>query len=190
MTLRIVHAHEVLPEPWRNGGGSTRTLLCWPASPEWAARVSVAEVPTNGPFSAYPGIERWFAVIDGAGVSLAFARAERRLERDEAPLHFDGGEAPYCRLVDGPTRDLNFMLRPGQGLMCSAVGGFAWRGSFALRALFTTGPGHWLSDGQSQALSANTLLWSDEGSAAAWRFEPDDANTRAWWMGFTPTRAT
>jgi environmental stress-induced protein Ves len=186
MTLLCICADDVAPQPWRNGGGTTRELLCWPDAKAWSARVSVADVASDGPFSPYPGIARWFAVIEGAGVLLSFGRVPHWVELDEEPFRFDGAAAPACQLIDGPTRDLNLMLRDGQGLMCDVVAGLAWRSRFKLRGLYTTGAGRWLSDGSEQRLEANTLLWSDSHASAVWCFEPDDPLSRAWWMGFTP----
>ena len=190
MSVICVNADEVPPQPWRNGGGTTRELLCWPDATSWSARVSLADVASDGPFSAYPGISRWFAVIEGAGVMLRFGRVTHWLEMEEEPFRFDGAAAPACQLIDGPTRDLNLMLRDGQGLMCDVAPGVNWRARFSLRGLFTTGSGRWLShdggEGSERRLTAHTLLWSDSHASAVWRFEPDDPLTRAWWMGFTP----
>jgi environmental stress-induced protein Ves len=186
MTLNLVHTDDVPPQAWRNGGGTTRELLCWPSTLEWAFRVSVADITRDGPFSSFPGIERWFAVIEGAGVVLSFGGKKRRVRVGDLPLQFNGGDAPGCRLVDGSTRDLNLMLRGGRGVMRIAEGGVAWESPFTLRALFTSGPGRWVSDTESRRLKANTLLWSDAASPAAWSFEPDEPNAQAWWLGFSP----
>ena len=68
MSVRAIHVDEVAPQRWRNGGGFTRELLAWPAVEAWRLRVSVAEVESDGPFSSFPAVERWFAVLDGNGV--------------------------------------------------------------------------------------------------------------------------
>ncbi|MFG5407966.1 HutD family protein [Piscinibacter sakaiensis] len=39
-------------QPWRNGGGHTRELWTWPADGPWQARLSVADIAADGPFSA------------------------------------------------------------------------------------------------------------------------------------------
>lgn len=189
MSLICICADDVAPQPWRNGGGTTRELLCWPDAQRWLARVSVADITRDGPFSPYPDLARWFAVIEGEGVVLSFGRVPQWVEVDEAPFRFDGSAAPGCQLIDGPTRDLNLMLRAGQGLMCNVVGGVAWRARFSLRGLYTAGSGRWLSDGSERRLAAHTLIWSDSDASAVWRFEPDDPRMRAWWMGFTPETA-
>ena len=90
MTAHAVALDAVRPQPWRNGGGVTRELLAWPARGEWNVRVSVADIDADGPFSALPGVVRWFAVIEGAGVELAFATGVRRVLPADPPLRFDG----------------------------------------------------------------------------------------------------
>jgi environmental stress-induced protein Ves len=59
-TMALGHASE---QTWRNGGGSTRELLAWPEATDWQARISVAEITRDGPFSAFAGVQRWFAVL-------------------------------------------------------------------------------------------------------------------------------
>jgi environmental stress-induced protein Ves len=122
--------------PWRNGGGRTRELLTWPVgAADWQLRVSVAEIDADGPFSALPGVERCFAVLEGAGVRLALPQGEVRLTPHDEAVSFPGEAAPMCRLIDGPTRDLNLMLRRGCGsasLQRSPVPGSPrWRGLYA-----------------------------------------------------------
>lgn len=109
----IIHADDIAPTPWKNGGGLSRDLLFWPSIEAWRVRVSLADIGRDGPFSAYPGVERWFAVVEGDGVELQFAQGPRRQRRGDAPLHFDGADAPGCRLLASATRDLNLMLRDG-----------------------------------------------------------------------------
>ena len=134
--------------PWRNGGGRTRELLTWPVgAAAWQLRVSVAEIEADGPFSALPGIERCFAVLEGAGVRLSLPWGEVRLTPQDDALSFPGEAAPMCRLIDGPTQDLNLMLRRGCGsaaLQRSPVpGNPRWRGLYA----------------------GGTLWWSDDPDA-------------------------
>jgi len=69
ITPSVVQLGDAAPRRWRNGGGVTRELPAWPSPQEWRVRVSVADVEREGPFSSFPGVDRWFAVIDGAGVA-------------------------------------------------------------------------------------------------------------------------
>ncbi|HET9821068.1 MAG TPA: HutD family protein [Burkholderiaceae bacterium] len=127
--------------PWRNGGGRTRELLAWPAREEWLVRVSVAEIEADGPFSAFPGVDRAFAVLSGAGVVLALPAGPRRLEAGQS-VDFGGEAAPACRLLGGPTRDLNLMVRRGAGRAHLAPApthrASRWRGLFADGTLWWT----------------------------------------------------
>lgn len=104
-------------QPWRNGGGTTRQLLTWPAGQGWAVRMSVADIAADGPFSHFDGIERWFAVLEGAGVELRIGGGAQRLDAGSPALQFDGGAPADCALVDGPTRDFNLMAAPGAARM-------------------------------------------------------------------------
>lgn len=187
-----VRAADLTPQPWRNGGGRTRELLAWPAGAGWQIRVSLADIDADGPFSAFAGVQRWFAVIEGAGVVLAFAGgASQRLTTTQGPIAFDGADAPDCRLVAGPTRDLNLMLRDGtRGAMARAANGLPWpdQGPWRWRAVFTSGPARWHgADGGVRVLAANTLLHGvGAGSITA-----DDPARPMLWLGadFDPTEA-
>jgi hypothetical protein len=121
---QVVELADVAPSPWRNGGGTTQVLLAWPAADEWRIRISVAEVAQDGPFSRYMGAERWFAVLDGAGVTLKVGGGTQQLTPDSEPFRFAGGADVDCTLIDGPTRDLNLMALPGAGRMLRVHDGY------------------------------------------------------------------
>lgn len=182
-----IDAEQIAPQAWRNGGGRTRELLARPAGANWKLRVSLADIDADGPFSAFPGVQRWFAVVQGAGVRLRFDEGERSLAVGNAPLCFDGADAPGCTLIDGPTRDLNLMARGGSGTMRTVEAGQWWREAFAERGLFTRGAGRWQAGSGSAAVErrveARTLLW-DLGDAPC-RYVPDLAGPCGWWLGFS-----
>ena len=182
--LQRVAVENVPSTAWRNGFGRTRELLCWPSADAWTVRISLADIDADGPFSAFAGVERWFVVVEGAGVSLRFADGRREVRAGDAPLRFDGSAAPGCRLLDGPTRDLNLMLRGSAGGMTAVAPGVEWTARFGLRALFTRDAGRWSGDGLALDLPAATLLWSAAPPGGAWRFVPAGAApARAWWLG-------
>lgn len=132
--MRIA-ADMIAPVPWKNGGGITRDLVSDGANARW--RLSLADIESDGPFSDYPGIERWFVVVCGAGVELAFADRRVLLRVGDEPLRFDGTRGPRCRLIDGPTRDLNLLLRSGtRGVMRRADARRVWDEAWPLRAHF------------------------------------------------------
>lgn len=122
MNWHEIRLDEVFPTPWRNGGGSTRELLAWPHKEEWAVRVSVARIAEAGPFSAYPGVTRWFSVLSGEGVGLRVDGREHRLDRRSDPLRFDGSAAVDCTLAAGATEDFNLMLRGCEGSLRRVAG--------------------------------------------------------------------
>lgn len=118
----LVLADRVAPTPWRNGGGCTRELFVWPDAAHWALRISLADITQDGPFSAFPGVQRHFAVLAGAGVRLGFAQGERCLTPQSPPCVFDGALAPHCRLVDGPTCDLRACPQTAERRLASRFG--------------------------------------------------------------------
>ena len=112
MSWQLVNLGDVAASPWRNGGGVTRELAVWPAGgDDWTWRMAVAEVAQDGPFSNFPGIDRWFAVLAGGGVRLSIAGQAHALTQRSAPLRFAGEAVTDCRLLGGATRDFNLMLR-------------------------------------------------------------------------------
>lgn len=115
MTWQTISLADVPPSPWKNGGGVTRELVAWPNPQDWVWRMSVAEVASDGPFSRFEGVQRWFAVLGGAGVRLDMGLAAQAqthtLTPGSAPLCFAGEEPVQCRLINGATQDFNLMLR-------------------------------------------------------------------------------
>ena len=109
---------DVVPTPWRNGGGTTQELVAWPSAAAWRWRASVAEVAQSGPFSSFVGVQRWFAVLQGDGVCLTIDGRAHTLGKRDAPFAFDGAAATTCELLGGATQDFNLMLQGGKsGLM-------------------------------------------------------------------------
>ncbi|MBS0508075.1 MAG: HutD family protein [Proteobacteria bacterium] len=109
----------IAPTPWKNGGGATRELACWPPGAGTGAfdwRVSVASVAASGPFSAYPGVERQIMLLAGDGFHLQApgGALDHRLDQPWQPLAFAGELAVQCRLLGGASTDFNLMLRRGR----------------------------------------------------------------------------
>ena len=191
--IDVVALDRVTAQPWRNGGGSTRELLAWPSAAHWAMRISVAEVNQDGPFSAFPGVERWFAVVQGAGVVLRFALRREALDKRSPPLRFDGEQAPDCVLNQGPTRDLNLMLRSsaGSGVMLAAKPDEEWLSPAPLRAVFCAEAAQLqINDNDAARLPAMSLAWSDSAAQARWALRGDGRAVQAWWMSFQPARSS
>lgn len=181
--MKLVHLDDIAPSAWRNGGGRTRELLAWPQAAEWALRISVADIERDGPFSAFPGVDRWFAVIEGEGVALDFADGERQCRSGDAVLHFDGAAAPGCRLLDGATRDLNLMLARGRGAMRRAMRGEAAPPASTLRALYAADALTLHAGAQAVELAAGTLVWQTASLSEPWTIAAA-SDPRAWWISF------
>lgn len=101
--------------PWKNGGGTTAEIALAPADADFAAgkfdwRLSLANIETDGPFSAFPGVDRTIMLVEGNGMVLTNAENVRMvLDRRYLPQDFPGEWSVDCRLLDGKVRDLNLM---------------------------------------------------------------------------------
>ncbi|MFI1356123.1 HutD family protein [Streptomyces sp. NPDC020898] len=114
--LRWSHYRSV---PWKNGGGTTRevasgTMQAPRASTEitdgfdW--RVSVADVDTEGSFSAFPGIDRVITLVEGEGMVLTVDGTPHPVG-PLSPFAFSGDAATHCRPAAGTVRNMNVMTR-------------------------------------------------------------------------------
>jgi environmental stress-induced protein Ves len=111
MTGRVLHPGDYQRMPWKNGGGTTTEI--WKAtSPdgEMLWRLSIADVASDGPFSAFPSIDRWIMLIEGNGMELTIDGQVRRIADPFEPLAFSGDARTDCRLLAGPIRDFNLMM--------------------------------------------------------------------------------
>jgi hypothetical protein len=113
--LTLLRGADLVASTWKNGGGITREIALGGSAEAFAWRVSVADVAQAGPFSRFEGVARTLVLLDGAGMVLdETGGAAARMHMLAKPLdvaHFDG-EAPIsARLIDGPTRDFNLMVR-------------------------------------------------------------------------------
>ncbi len=191
MTPSIIEMERIAPTPWLNGGGLGRELVAWPAPDDWAVRVSVADIDRDGPFSAYPGVQRWFVVLSGSGVRLRLAERSVKLTPDNPPLCFDGAPAPGCTLLEGPTRDLNLMLQADrvEGEMKRAAPGIEHRVPASWRAVFTCEAARLQIDGAPAiALPALSLAWTPAAAQQRWKITGKSAALRAWWIDIQPVK--
>ncbi|MFF0743471.1 HutD family protein [Streptomyces sp. NPDC004111] len=117
--IRLLRAAERTVAPWKNGGGVTRAIAGGPAGSGTAGfdwRVSLADVASDGPFSAFPGVDRILTMVEGAGMDLALdGLGRRQVDTRHVPQHFPGDVPTHCRLLDGPVVNLNVMYRRGGG---------------------------------------------------------------------------
>jgi environmental stress-induced protein Ves len=186
-TLRIIHPTQVTPKPWANGGGRTRTLLAWPDPQRWQLRISVADVEAGGPFSVFPGIDRWFAVLDGDGVRLTTAGRAPVVVRpaDDAMHEFPGDAATECELLGGATGDLNVMRRRREATVTIT----SLRGSVSVRSqaeglgCFVDEPVELATDREPWvALPRHALAWLDNPARESVTWCVSSPAPRGWWI--------
>ena len=170
-------------QPWKNGGGLTREIATHPPGAgfddfEW--RLSVAEVARDGPFSAFPGVDRILVLLRGAGMRLLRDDTVHALDRPGAAFAF-GGETPIdAQLVAGPTTDFNVMTRRGRWSAEVAVLDARAHVAHADALLLLSGAGEWIvgADDADALASWQGLLWRQpagpqpvrprQPSAASW----------------------
>jgi len=103
--------------PWKNGGGTTRTLASHPPASgldafQW--RISLAEITASGAFSSFPGIDRTILLWRGEGMVLhSPAWLDQALTEPCKPFAFRGEEEVIAALLGGTATDLNLMARRG-----------------------------------------------------------------------------
>ena len=148
--------------PWKNGGGTTQSLVCWPNPSDWVFRMSVARIDSDGPFSEFKGVDRWFAVLSGEGVVLQFP--ERRVEVGalDAAVQFYGDLPCHCSLTEGPTVDFNLMVQ-GVSADMARIDRSPYVAKFKAQttlAIFVVEAGGRVRMGaQNYELNANSLYW-------------------------------
>ena len=109
---RVIAANEYRRERWKNGTGWTREIVRTPETGDWDWRLSIAEIEQDGPFSAFPGIDRELVLIRGNGLRLRFSDGEvHELQPPHARLRFAGEREVRSELLEGPTHDFNLMWR-------------------------------------------------------------------------------
>lgn len=119
MSLHYFDRASLVPTPWKNGGGVTREIACFPPGAVMDAfdwRISIATIAADGPFSVFEGVDRVITLLDGAGMRLRARDGsfDHLLDTPLAPFAFPG-EAPVdCTLLAGESQDFNVMTRRGK----------------------------------------------------------------------------
>lgn len=122
--VRILRAAGRAATVWKNGGGTTREIAVFPdgaGMDDFVWRASLAEVAADGPFSAFPGIDRTLTLVEGAGMDLTVGGVRRLVDERFAPQDFPGDEPTDCRLLSGPVVNFNVMHRRGAADVVTAV---------------------------------------------------------------------
>ena len=116
---RVIPANEYRRLRWKNGAGWTREICACRgdgqgglAADDWEWRLSIAEIESDAPFSAFPGIDRHLVLLGGNGLRLRFADGEtHELHPPHQSLRFAGEREVHGELLDGRTEDFNLMWR-------------------------------------------------------------------------------
>lgn len=153
--MRLIRAADLVAKPWKNGGGVTYDVAVFPEGAtldgfDW--RISMAKVETDGPFSAFPGIDRTLTIIEGGGMVLDVDGAEASLAPGE-PFVFSGDAKVDARLAAGGILDLNIMTRRGRftHTVQRVSGGMDIPASGALRFIMAMAPAEIRAGGVSVA---------------------------------------
>ncbi len=161
--------------PWKNGGGSTREIACWPQGAgfdDFLWRVSIARIAASGPFSRFAGVDRVITLLEGDGVRLQGHGVNHRLDQPLAPFAFSGDNAIDCTLLGGPSSDFNVMTRRGRLRATLQVLDAGAELPAASHGLLLAWRGHWQAAGQLLA-HGQGLWWAD--APTAWTLSTDDA---------------
>ncbi|PKV89222.1 HutD family protein [Streptomyces sp. TLI_146] len=181
---------ETLPAGrWRNGGGATREITSRPTGAEdFGWRASVADINRDGPFSAFPGVDRTLTLLTGDGVRLICpGEFDRLLARAGEPFGFSGDLALDAELPGGPCRVLNLMVRRGRWTATvDRVGGPVAPRAGHAGVLYVL-RGRWQADAHGPVLTSGQGLWWDADEASAGAVTPLSADAAALWADVMPT---
>jgi uncharacterized protein len=103
---RVVRSDEVVPQPWANGGGTTRELA---SAGDGSWRISLADIDADGPFSAFPGRHRLLTVVDGTVLTLQ-VDGEQQVVEPHRPFAFPGDAVVVASVPEGAVRALNVVV--------------------------------------------------------------------------------
>jgi environmental stress-induced protein Ves len=168
--------------PWKNGGGSTCELACWPPQAgldDFGWRVSIATIDAAGPFSLFEGVDRTIMLLQGDGVQLRSGdgRIDHRLDSRHRPFAFSGDAAVDCTLLGGSSKDLNVMTRRGRWVAEVQVLDRAAPIAAAPQGLLLALLGNWrLGDALPLCREGEVLCWTEAPSA--WKAEPEAPGAR------------
>lgn len=153
--MPIILPTDFVTMPWKNGGGITHEIAHVSEGGRLLWRLSMAEVATDGPFSAFPGLMRILTVIRGAG--LVLRTPEGVIEAEPfRPVRFSGDLPVDCSRIAGEVTDLNVIFDPSR---------------IAARVTRLRGPEDWQATGPAAFLCLAGVVEADgirlpEGAAA------------------------
>ena len=111
--MKLIPAASYRLMPWKNGGGFTAEIhVAGPDATNFDWRVSIATVSSDGPFSRFAGYDRHIMTIAGAGMILDGGPDGPIIVAPTfKPCRFSGDWRIDGRLIDGPARDFNLIVK-------------------------------------------------------------------------------
>lgn len=149
--------------PWRNGGGETREIISTPQdASDFNWRASIATIAQDGPFSAFPGIDRSITLLTGEGVHLfAEGVVDKQLTTPAEPFAFSGDVALMSRLTGGVTTDFNIMTRRGtcRSVVTAKTEDFC--APLLMGGVLLVLKGEWLLQGEKALTTGQGVVWTN-----------------------------
>jgi len=169
---------------WKNGGGSTREIVCSPLGAgidHFVWRVSIATIAQSGPFSIFPGVDRVIMLINGQGVHLkSLSAIDHRLDQTCVPFAFPGEADIDCTLLGEASMDFNVMTQRGQLRAEVLVLREATTLPSSSRGLLWIQQGTWDLMGLPTSTEGQGCWW--DGSDHAGMVTPKEANSVLVWV--------
>lgn len=150
--------------PWKNGGGHTREIACWPPGAgleDFGWRCSAATVDADGPFSIFAGIDRCILLLAGDGLHLTGEGLDHRLDVPLQPFAFPGEAAIACSRLGGTSTDFNLMTRRGRWQAELTVHEGAVHLPGAPHGLLLAASGAWRTGAAAPLAAGQGLWWAD-----------------------------
>jgi uncharacterized protein len=116
--LKIIRVTDYITRPWKNGGGTTREVVLFPAGATYDSfgwTVSAARVANEGPFSIFPNADRTMAILSGTSLALhGLGPTPALLTTASEPFTFPGDVPVTATLGGEPIENMNMMVRRDQ----------------------------------------------------------------------------
>ena len=178
MSLQRFSRSALAETPWKNGGGTTQEVVCFPPGAglddfDW--RVSIATIAMGGPFSVFRGVDRTIMLLEGDGVRLQSADFDHALDVPHQPFAFDGDAAVACSLLGGLSTDFNLMVRRARGQATLRVISEMAVLDRSAHGLLMTVDGQWRVGG-GNLKQGQGVWWTDEPHA--WSVKPASRGAR------------
>jgi environmental stress-induced protein Ves len=92
--------------PWKNGCGETAEIDRSPSGTgPYLWRLSQATIQADGPFSSFPGYDRWLSIWKGGSISLNGITVGPM-----EPIRFSGDDETYCKVAGAPVLDVGLIF--------------------------------------------------------------------------------